>query len=110
MKIISVDSTFEYSPIVEVELETPAQTVLSQNFPNPFNPSITINYSIPEAGFVNISVYNLLDENVATLVNENLPIGTYAIQFNADNLPSGMYISKLVTNGFSQSMKMMLTK
>ena len=88
----------------------PTEFGLTQNYPNPFNPSTTINYSIPVGGFVNLSVYNLLGEKVATLVDKNLQVGTYAAQFNAENLPSGMYIYKLTTNGFNQSMKMMLTK
>ncbi len=112
---LPIQPVLQFTPIqgatdVKNTSKIPTEFGLTQNYPNPFNPSTTINYSIPQAGFVNISVYNLLGENVATLVNENLQVGTYAIQFNADNLPSGMYIYKLVTNGFSQSMKMMLTK
>ncbi|OGU57353.1 MAG: hypothetical protein A2V66_03195 [Ignavibacteria bacterium RBG_13_36_8] len=80
------------------------------NYPNPFNPSTTIRYQIPEKDFVTIKVYDMLGEEVSTLVEEEKPAGIHSIEFNAGNLPSGVYIYSLRTNQFQQSKKMILTK
>jgi photosystem II stability/assembly factor-like uncharacterized protein len=71
--------------------EIPNQFRLSQNYPNPFNPSTTIRYQIPEASKVTIRVYNLLGQNIATLVNEQKNAGDYSVEWNAENVPSGVY-------------------
>jgi len=83
---------------------------LEQNYPNPFNPSTTIKYSVPENGFVNLSVYNLLGERVAELVNETLEVGEYRTDFDAADLSSGIYIAKISAGSFSQTIKMSLMK
>ena len=84
--------------------------LLQQNYPNPFNPSTTISYSIKEEGLVTLKVYNILGQEVATLVNENKPDGLYEAEFDASQLPSGMYIYKLQAGFFSDVKKMLLTK
>lgn len=83
---------------------------LLQNYPNPFNPSTKIEYSIPEASFVILKVYNLIGQEVATLVNHYQKDGVYRAEFNAEGLNSGIYIAKLTANGFSQSIKITLMK
>lgn len=83
---------------------------LSQNYPNPFNPKTVISYSVKDAGLVKIRVYDILGSEVATLVNENKSAGTYTVEFNAANLPSGVYIYTLQVNGFTSSKKMLLMK
>lgn len=83
---------------------------LSQNFPNPFNPSTEIKFSVAKAGFVTLKVYDMLGKEVATLVNENLTAGSYSTQFNASNLTSGIYIYQLNANGNVLSHKMTLLK
>ncbi len=83
---------------------------LFSNFPNPFNPSTQIEFQIPKDGFVNLTVYNSLGQKITELVNSNLSIGKYNVEFNADNLPSGLYIYKLQAGEFSSVKKMMLTK
>jgi hypothetical protein len=88
----------------------PVEFTLYQNYPNPFNPATTINYSIPEAGNVEIIVYDILGNEVATLVNEAKASGNYAITFNASSLASGIYIYTLRTNNFVQTKKMILMK
>ena len=83
---------------------------LDQNYPNPFNPSTKISYSIKEEGLVTLKVYDVLGKELATLVNENKPEGNYEVDFNASQLPSGMYIYKLQAGSFSEVKKMLLTK
>jgi len=73
----------------------PTKFELSQNYPNPFNPSTNIKYSVPENGFVKLSVYNLIGEEVIVLVNESVDAGFYEIEFNAAYLPSGIYFYQL---------------
>jgi len=68
---------------------------LSQSYPNPFNPSTTIEFSLPQTGFVTLKVYNILGEVVATLVNEELNVGTYTTQWNASGVASGVYLYRL---------------
>lgn len=117
LKQIDTDGKFEYSKVIEVDLGSPANFELSQNYPNPFNPATTIKFSIPaspnpsEGGaLVNLSVYNLLGEEVAVLVNKFLETGVHTINFNAESLPSGIYIYKIEANGYVQSRKMTLIK
>jgi outer membrane protein assembly factor BamB len=83
---------------------------LSQNFPNPFNPTTTINYQLPVSGMVQIKVYDLLGSEVAVLVNEFKSEGFYSVDFEAGNLPSGVYIYSLRVNDFVQNNKMTLLK
>lgn len=84
--------------------------VLSQNYPNPFNPSTVISYSIPQAGFVKMKIFNLLGQEVKTLVNTQQNAGNYKIIFNADNLPSGIYLYQIQSGSYNLTKKMMLIK
>ncbi len=83
---------------------------LYSNYPNPFNPTTQISYQLPKDGFVNLVVYNSLGQEVAKLVNKHQSSGKYTVEFNAKNLPSGLYIYKLQAGEFSSVKKMMLTK
>jgi hypothetical protein len=83
---------------------------LEQNYPNPFNPSTKISYSIKEEGLATLKVYDVLGNEVATLVNENKPAGNYAADFNSSQLPTGIYIYKLQAGDFVSSKKMILLK
>jgi hypothetical protein len=83
---------------------------LEQNYPNPFNPSTDIKFSIPKQGFTTLVVYNILGEVAATLVNQELNAGIYYYNFNAADLPSGVYIYRLTVNDFSETKKLMLLK
>jgi len=91
-------------------LETPTQFSLSSNYPNPFNPSTTIEFAIPEQSFVKLEVFNTLGEKVTTLVSEELNAGSYKFNWDAENLPSGVYLYKMQTTNFSTSRKMILIK
>ena len=89
---------------------TPDQFNLSQNYPNPFNPSTKITYSIKEASVVNITVFNVLGQEVTQLVNGFRNAGTYEVTFDATELPSGMYLYTLEANGQRFTKKMTLLK
>jgi predicted GH43/DUF377 family glycosyl hydrolase len=88
----------------------PLRFDLSQNFPNPFNPTTVINYSVPKAGFVNITVYDLLGREVKTLVSEEKAAGNYTVQFSGSSLASGIYFYRMQAGDFMQSKKMILLK
>ncbi len=90
----------------------PSEFKLEQNFPNPFNPSTQINYSVKERSFVNLTVYNLLGKEIAILVNDYKPAGNYAINFDISgyNMPSGIYFYKLTAGKYSETKKMIVTK
>jgi hypothetical protein len=88
----------------------PAEYNIAQNYPNPFNPSTKIEYSIQEAGFVSVEVYNILGAKVATLINEYMQAGNYIAEFTAADLASGVYVYKLSVNDFTQTRKMILEK
>jgi hypothetical protein len=90
--------------------EIPQNFSLAQNYPNPFNPSTNIEYSIPTESFVELMVYDVLGNEVASLVNEQQIAGVYRADFTADNLPSGMYFARLTANEFTQVVKMILMK
>jgi hypothetical protein len=90
--------------------EIPTEYKLSQNYPNPFNPSTMIEFSIVKPEFVSLKVYNILGQEVATLVNEVKNPGTYSVRFDASHLSSGVYIYRLQTESFTATKKMILQK
>ena len=94
LKQLDYNGQYEYSNIVEVEIFL-NKFELNQNFPNPFNPSTTIQYAISSQQHVTIKVYNVLGNEVETLVNEVKPAGVYEVEFNATALTSGVYFYKL---------------
>lgn len=83
---------------------------LSQNYPNPFNPSTTITYSIPGPGEIKLIVLDALGREVATLVNGYKPAGIHDVAFNGENIPSGMYYYRLITDGTTITRKMTLLR
>ncbi len=89
---------------------TPNDFFLFQNYPNPFNPSTTISYSIPEIEFVTLKIYNVLGSEVATLVNEEKPAGSYGVEFFKANLSSGIYFYRIQAGNFTSTKKMVLMK
>jgi hypothetical protein len=88
----------------------PSEYSLEQNYPNPFNPSTIINFSISTSEFVTMTIYNALGQEVSTVVNESLNAGSYEVNFNAENLVSGMYIYKITAGSFTSTKKMLLLK
>jgi hypothetical protein len=88
----------------------PADFSLDQNYPNPFNPATTIRFILPEAGNVKLLLFNILGQELRTLVNEFKESGAHTINFDAQGLGSGIYIYKIEVNGFVQTRKMTLLK
>ena len=88
----------------------PNSFLLYQNYPNPFNPNTTIKYNIPEQSFISIKLFDVLGREVRTLVNEEKAIGNYEVDFEAFNLPSGIYIYRLQAGDFIETKKMVLLK
>ena len=84
--------------------------IILQNYPNPFNPSTTIKYQIPRQSFVTIRIYDVLGNEIATLVNEEKSIGSYEVEFDATNLPSGIYFYRIHAGSFIETKKMILLK
>lgn len=101
--------TEEFTVSAEEE-SSPEQFELMQNYPNPFNPSTNISFRIPSSGEVSLRVYNLLGQEVATLVNGRMNSGMHSVKFDASKLASGVYIYRIEAGNFSQTKKMMLIK
>ncbi len=110
LKQIDFGGQFEYSDEIEVEVNGPLTFSLEQNYPNPFNPFTIIKYSVPENGFVKLSVYNLTGEEVNVLVNGQVNTGFYEIEFDATSLPSGIYFYIIQAGSFVETKKMVLMK
>lgn len=88
----------------------PKEYLLEQNYPNPFNPATLIRYGMPKAGLVRISVYDILGQEINQLVNEYKEAGYYDVRFDGSNLPSGIYVYKIVSSDFIDTKKMVLIK
>jgi thiol-disulfide isomerase/thioredoxin len=88
----------------------PAYYKLEQNYPNPFNPSTNINYTLASSQFVTLKVYDILGNEIVSLVNEQKPAGNYTVKFNALNLGSGIYFYQLKAGNFIRTKKMILLK
>lgn len=110
LKQIDFDGSYEYSDIIELQIDTPSEPVLQQNYPNPFNPSTTIKYEIPRSTFVKLSIFDPLGREITTLINQVQNAGYHEITFNAKNLSSGIYIYQIHAGEFSQIRKMLLMK
>ena len=117
---ISVNLTNVPLPVQEVTEDFPTKCDLKQNYPNPFNPSTVINYQLPVGGDVMLKVYDILGNEVATLVDEFKPAGRYEVEFSAGggsayggnvyNLPSGVYFYQLKAGDYIETKKMILMK
>ncbi|MGB5895547.1 MAG: T9SS type A sorting domain-containing protein, partial [Ignavibacteriaceae bacterium] len=110
LKQIDYDGNFSFSNVIEINGVTVTTMELEQNYPNPFNPSTKIKYQIADAGFVNLRVYDVLGNEVVTLINKEMQTGSYEVEFVANNLPSGIYYYTLNAGEFAQTRKMILLK
>ncbi len=104
------DDFVGYTTAVKNENSLPVSFNLEQNYPNPFNPSTKIIYSIPQESKVTLKIFNILGQQVKTLVNETQRQGTYTVTFNASSLPSGIYFYNIEAGNYNQVKKMILLK
>jgi len=88
----------------------PKYLSLEQNYPNPFNPSTTIEFDIPTSGFVSLKVFNIMGQEVAILLNKELPPGNHKVEWKPENLSSGIYYCRLQAGEYQQARKMILLK
>ena len=110
---IGTSDIYEFAPSpvsVEDYFSLPLEFTLEQNFPNPFNPSTAISYQLPVSSVVTLKVFDILGNEIATLVDEYNPVGRYEVEFNASALTSGVYFYQLKAGDFIQSKKMILLK
>lgn len=115
---IDNDGGTEYSDTISISIITEIYDQefkdfgfeLDQNFPNPFNPITNIGFRISEFGFVSLRIYDILGNELSTLINEEKYPGEYFIQFSGDKLPSGIYFYTLTTHSFSSTKKLILLK
>ncbi|MBK6914589.1 MAG: VCBS repeat-containing protein [Ignavibacteriales bacterium] len=118
LKQIDFDGTFEYSNTVEVEINSPTEFSLGQNYPNPFNPTTRIKYTIPSVTLslskgdilVSLKVFDVLGNEIATLVNEPQRPGSYEVEFNSAKLSSGVYYYQIKSGNFLDTKKMVLIR
>lgn len=115
LKQTDLDGSFTYSNEVEVDVANPEEFSLSQNWPNPFNPSTSISFSLPEASNIRIVIYDVVGNKVADLVSGNFTAGWHKANFDASRLNSGVYLYTITAQGnsgkaFSATRKMMLLK
>jgi dienelactone hydrolase len=120
VKAYTSSSTYTFSNVmsfvvniptdVNSEKDTPFEFYLEQNFPNPFNPSTRISFALPKTIIVELKIFNLLGQEVATLLNEEKAAGTYEVNFDASNLSSGIYLYKIQAGHFVETKKMILLK
>jgi hypothetical protein len=106
-------SRFHFYPTSAVsggDVALPTEFALYQNYPNPFNPVTMIRYDVKEMGLVSVKVFDLLGREVMTLVHSTVPTGTYSIEWDGGDLPSGLYLCRMEAAGFVQTRKMMLLK
>ena len=113
-KLVQIDfdgTRHEIDPVtIEVSNPLPNEYVLSQNYPNPFNPTTTIKFSLPYAGNITLSVFNVIGEEVQNLENGYKEAGSYEVNFDASKLTSGFYFYQLNAGDFKQTKKMILLK
>jgi hypothetical protein len=112
LKQIDIDGKFTYSDVVEVEVNNmPTEFALYQNYPNPFNPSTTIKFALPMDSKVTLKVYNIVGQKVTTLINnESKEAGYHQVNFNANELATGIYIYRLTANDFTSIKKFVVLK
>jgi len=112
IKSTAYQSTCYHPPIVAVEepKRLPVYTTLSQNYPNPFNPSTTIHFELPKESHVTLKVYNMLGQEVLTVLDEDKVAGRYDLKIDGTSLASGVYFYRLIVGNFVEVKKMVLLK
>ncbi len=96
--------------VIQTGTSLPEKYYLGQNYPNPFNPNTHLKFGIPDPGFVSLKIYDILGNEVAAIINENLQPGSYELNWNAADYPSGTYFYRLTSGGFSEVRRMVVVK
>jgi hypothetical protein len=108
---LKIDLTEKVSTSIDENLTTlPVEYALNQNYPNPFNPTTTIRYQLPQAGHVTLVVYNILGQQVASLVDGQISAGIHSVAFDANRLASGVYLYRIQAGNYVEVRKMLLIK
>ncbi len=110
LKQIDFDGVFEYSSVIEVDIPAPSNFLVRQNFPNPFNPTTTITYELPEAEWVTVKVFDIPGNEIVTLKAGYERAGYHWLNFDGSNLPSGIYFYRIQSGKYSKIKKMTLQK
>ena len=110
LKQVDLNGSTNYSNEINVKVISPVEYSLGQNYPNPFNPTTTIKYSIPKDGFVKLKVYNLLGQEIISLVNNIQKAGKYEVKFDASRFASGVYYYRMESGNYVSMKKMILIK
>jgi hypothetical protein len=101
---------YQQSTDVEENINSIKDFILFNNYPNPFNPSTVISYQLPISSYITLKVFDVLGNEIATLVNEEKPAGSYQVEFNVVDLPSGLYLYKIQAGNYSETKKMLMIK
>ena len=110
LRQVDYDGTFAYSEVIEVDIELAGRFALGRAYPNPFNPTTSIQFALREAGTVELAVYDVTGKLVRTLAEGFQSAGTYDVRFEAGDLPSGLYVYRLVTEAGTASAPVVLLK
>ena len=96
--------------MIEVIVKGPTEFSLQQNFPNPFNPSTTIEFALPKESDVNLSIYNVIGERIVELISKEMKAGYHQVEFDASQFASGVYLYRIKAGSFVELKKMVLMK
>jgi hypothetical protein len=110
VRLVTVDALLPVIAAEEQEEDADPESILEQNFPNPFNPTTSIQYTVPREGRVRLSVYNLLGQEVAVIFDGTQSEGIYSVEFDKADLPSGIYFYRIHGPGFFETKKMVIAK
>lgn len=110
VRVYQEDTTDTGTGVIDSRDRLAGRFSLGQNFPNPFNPTTSISYRLPQSTYVDMKVYDSLGREVRTLVDSRQRAGDHIVAFNGDDLPSGVYLYRMITDGFTQVKKMLLLK
>jgi hypothetical protein len=110
LKQMDNSGIFKYSHESEIEIAIPLVFALNQNYPNPFNPATTIAFDIPNQSLVTLKIYDLMGREVAVLVNEEMPAGSYSKSWNASSLATGVYYYRMIAGSFTSTKRLVLMK
>jgi hypothetical protein len=108
--LVSAIENFTATGLVQENTELPLTYSLSQNYPNPFNPTTTIAFDLSESRVVELKLFNMVGQEIRTLLNQHLPAGHHSVTLSAHDLPSGIYVYQIIAGDFMASKKLVLMK